>query len=221
MKILETINLSKTYGKNENKVEALKDINLNIKKGKFTSIIGPSGSGKSTLLHCIAGLDDISSGKVILDGQDISKLSEEKLSKLRRQKLGFIFQSFNLIPVINVYENITLPIELDDKKIDKEYVYEIIEILGLTDKINKFPTELSGGQQQRVAIARALVNRPDIIFADEPTGNLDKNTTDEVMNLLKMCVEKFGQTLIMITHDKDIASISDECIVIQDGKVLI
>lgn len=220
MKILKTIDLSKTYGKGESKVKALKDINIEIEKGKFTSIIGPSGSGKSTLLHCMAGLDDITSGKVILNDKDISTLSEEKLSQLRRQKFGFIFQSFNLIPVVDVYENITLPVSLDSKKVDKNYVYEIIEILGLKDKIKKFPNELSGGQQQRVAIARALVNKPDIIFADEPTGNLDSKTTQEVINLLKLCVEKFGQTLIMITHNNEIAKMADVCIKVQDGKVL-
>jgi putative ABC transport system ATP-binding protein len=220
MKILKTIDLSKTYGKGESKVKALKNINIEIEKGKFTSIIGPSGSGKSTLLHCMAGLDDITSGKVLLDDKDISTLSEEKLSQLRRRKFGFIFQSFNLIPVVDVYENITLPVSLDSKKVDKTYVYEIIEILGLKDKIKKFPNELSGGQQQRVAIARALVNKPDIIFADEPTGNLDSKTTQEVINLLKLCVEKFGQTLIMITHNNEIAKMADVCIKVQDGKVL-
>ncbi len=220
MKILKTIDLSKTYGKGESKVKALKNINIEIEKGKFTSIIGPSGSGKSTLLHCMAGLDDITSGKVLLDDKDISTLSEEKLSQLRRRNFGFIFQSFNLIPVVDVYENITLPVSLDSKKVDKTYVYEIIEILGLKDKIKKFPNELSGGQQQRVAIARALVNKPDIIFADEPTGNLDSKTTQEVINLLKLCVEKFGQTLIMITHNNEIAKMADVCIKVQDGKVL-
>ena len=220
MKILKTIDLNKTYGKGESKVKALKNINIEIEKGKFTSIIGPSGSGKSTLLHCMAGLDDITSGKVLLDDKDISTLSEEKLSQLRRRKFGFIFQSFNLIPVVDVYENITLPVSLDSKKVDKTYVYEIIEILGLKDKIKKFPNELSGGQQQRVAIARALVNKPDIIFADEPTGNLDSKTTQEVINLLKLCVEKFGQTLIMITHNNEIAKMADVCIKVQDGKVL-
>lgn len=220
MKILKAIDLSKTYGKGESKVKALKNINIEIEKGKFTSIIGPSGSGKSTLLHCMAGLDDITSGKVLLDDKDISTLSEEKLSQLRRRKFGFIFQSFNLIPVVDVYENITLPVSLDSKKVDKNYVYEIIEILGLKDKIKKFPNELSGGQQQRVAIARALVNKPDIIFADEPTGNLDSKTTQEVINLLKLCVEKFGQTLIMITHNNEIAKMADVCIKVQDGKVL-
>ena len=220
MSILDVINLSKTYGKGENKVQALNNINLSFEKGKFTTIIGPSGSGKSTLLHCMAGLDSITSGKVLLNGQDISKLSEDGLSKLRIEKFGFIFQSFNLIPVVNIYENIVLPINIDNKKIDEKYVDNIINILGLKDKINKFPNELSGGQQQRVAIARALANKPEIIFADEPTGNLDTKTTNEVMNLLKKCVNEFGQTLIMITHNNDIAQMADKVITIKDGNVV-
>ncbi|WP_018589702.1 ABC transporter ATP-binding protein [Terrisporobacter glycolicus] len=219
MSILDVINLSKTYGKGENKVQALNNINLSFEKGKFTTIIGPSGSGKSTLLHCMAGLDSITSGKVLLNDQDISKLSEDKLSKLRIEKFGFIFQSFNLIPVVNIYENIVLPINIDNKKIDKKYVDSLISILGLKDKINKFPNELSGGQQQRVAIARALANKPEIIFADEPTGNLDTKTTNEVMDLLKKCVNEFGQTLIMITHNNDIAKMADKVITIKDGNV--
>ena len=217
--MLDIISLNKIYGKGENKVQALKDINLSIEKGKFTAIIGPSGSGKSTLLNCIAGLDNISSGKVLLEGKDISTLSDNELSKLRSEEFGFIFQSFNLIPVINVYENIILPISIDDKKVDKGHIDNIIDKLGLKDKINKFPNELSGGQQQRVAIARALANKPKIIFADEPTGNLDSKTTDEVMNLLNSCVEEFGQTLVMITHNNEIAKMADICIEIRDGKI--
>ncbi|MFR4164027.1 MAG: ABC transporter ATP-binding protein [Paraclostridium sordellii] len=217
--MLDIISLNKIYGRGENKVQALKDINLSIEKGKFTAIIGPSGSGKSTLLNCIAGLDNISSGKVLLEGKDISTLSDNGLSKLRSEEFGFIFQSFNLIPVINVYENIILPISIDDKKVDKGHIDNIIDKLGLKDKINKFPNELSGGQQQRVAIARALANKPKIIFADEPTGNLDSKTTDEVMNLLNSCVEEFGQTLVMITHNNEIAKMSDICIEIRDGKI--
>lgn len=220
MNILNTINLSKTYGKGENKVEALKNINLSFEKGKFISIVGPSGSGKSTLLQCMAGLDSVTMRKIIIEGVEISKLKDKEISKFRSEKFGFIFQSFNLIPVINVYDNITLPIQINCKKIDKKYINKIIDLLGLSDKINKFPNELSGGQQQRVAIARALANKPEIIFADEPTGNLDSKTTDEVIKLLKSCVEEFGQTLIMITHNDDIAKLSDKCIKIQDGAVL-
>ncbi|MCC0634590.1 ABC transporter ATP-binding protein [Clostridioides sp. ZZV15-6388] len=219
MEILEVINLNKIYGKGENKVIALKNINLVFEKGKFTSIIGPSGSGKSTLLHCIAGLDNITSGKVIIDGKNISKLKEEELSKFRREKFGFIFQSFNLIPVMSVYDNIVLPVTIDNKKIDKNYIKNILDLLKIKDEINKFPNELSGGQQQRVAIARALVNKPEIIFADEPTGNLDSKTTDDVMNLLKICVDEFEQTLVMITHNNDIAKMADVCIAIQDGNI--
>lgn len=167
----------------------------------------------------MAGLDKPTDGQVLLNEEDIYKLSDEKLSALRREKLGFIFQSFNLIPVINVYENIVLPITLDNKKVDKEYIEKIVTILGIQDKMNKFPNELSGGQQQRVAIARALANRPQIIFADEPTGNLDSKSTEDVVYLLKTCVEKFGQTLVMITHNNDIAKLADICITIKDGQI--
>ncbi|MGX9756866.1 ABC transporter ATP-binding protein [Clostridioides difficile] len=219
MEILEVINLNKIYGKGENKIVALKNINLAFEKGKFTSIIGPSGSGKSTLLHCMAGLDNITSGRVIIDGKNISKLKEEELAKFRREKFGFIFQNFNLIPVMSVYDNIVLPVTIDNKKIDKNYIKNILDLLGIKNEINKFPNELSGGQQQRVAIARALVNKPEIIFADEPTGNLDSKTTEDVMNLLKICVDEFKQTLIMITHNNDIAKMADVCITIQDGNI--
>ncbi|MBU5286984.1 ABC transporter ATP-binding protein [Paraclostridium bifermentans] len=219
MSILDIINLSKTYGKGENKLEALKNINISIEKGKFTVIIGPSGSGKSTLLNCIAGLDSIASGEVILDGYDISKLSDDKLSKIRREEFGFIFQSYNLIPVINVYDNIILPVSVDGKKEDKEYINTLIKKLGISSQINKFPNELSGGQQQRVAIARALANKPSIIFADEPTGNLDSKTSKEVMDMLCMSVKEFNQTLVMITHDEKIAKMADIVVTIGDGKV--
>ncbi|RDC50745.1 ABC transporter ATP-binding protein [Acinetobacter sp. RIT592] len=219
MSILDIIDLSKTYGKGENKLEALKNINISIEKGKFTVIIGPSGSGKSTLLNCIAGLDSIASGEVILDGYDISKLSDDKLSKIRREEFGFIFQSYNLIPVINVYDNIILPVSVDGKKEDKEYINTLIKKLGISSQINKFPNELSGGQQQRVAIARALANKPSIIFADEPTGNLDSKTSKEVMDMLCMSVKEFNQTLVMITHDEKIAKMADIVVTIGDGKV--
>lgn len=219
MSIVDIINLSKTYGKGENKLEALKNINISVEKGKFTAIIGPSGSGKSTLLHCIAGLDSITSGEVILDGEDISKLSDDKLSKIRREEFGFIFQSFNLIPVINVYDNIVLPVSVDGKKEDKDYINTLIKKLGISSQINKFPNELSGGQQQRVAIARALANKPSIIFADEPTGNLDSKTSKEVMDMLCMSVKEFNQTLVMITHDEKIAKMADIVVTIGDGKV--
>ena len=220
MSILDIINLSKTYGRGENKLEALKNINISVEKGKFIAIIGPSGSGKSTLLNCIAGLDSITSGEVILDGADISKLSDDKLSKIRREEFGFIFQSYNLIPVVNVYDNIILPVSVDGKKEDKDYINTLIKKLGISSQINKFPNELSGGQQQRVAIARALANKPSIIFADEPTGNLDSKTSKEVMDMLCMSVKEFNQTLVMITHNDDIANMADTVITINDGKVL-
>lgn len=219
MSILDIINLSKTYGRGENKLEALKNINISVEKGKFIAIIGPSGSGKSTLLNCIAGLDSITSGEVILDGADISKLSDDKLSKIRREEFGFIFQSYNLIPVVNVYDNIILPVSVDGKKEDKDYINTLIKKLGISSQINKFPNELSGGQQQRVAIARALANKPSIIFADEPTGNLDSKTSKEVMDMLCMSVKEFNQTLVLITHDEKIAKMADIVVTIGDGKV--
>lgn len=220
MKKLKISNLKKTYGKDENKVHALDGINLEIEPNKFTAIIGPSGSGKSTLLHCMAGLDKPTSGNVYLDDIDIYTLNDDELSKIRRDEFGFIFQSYNLIPVINVYDNIILPVSIDGKKEDKKYINALIEKLGISDQINKFPNELSGGQQQRVAIARALANKPSIIFADEPTGNLDSKTTDEVMDILKVCVKELNQTLVMITHNSDIAKMADKVITIADGKIV-
>lgn len=220
MKKLKISNLKKIYGKDENKVHALDGINLEIEPNKFTAIIGPSGSGKSTLLHCMAGLDKPTLGNVYLDDVDIYTLNDDELSKIRRDEFGFIFQSYNLIPVINVYDNIILPVSIDGKKEDKKYINALIEKLGISDQINKFPNELSGGQQQRVAIARALANKPSIIFADEPTGNLDSKTTDEVMDILKICVKEFNQTLVMITHNSDIAKMADKVITIADGKIL-
>ena len=220
MKRLKVSNLKKTYGKGESKVHAIDGINIEIEPNKFTAIIGPSGSGKSTLLHCMAGLDKPSSGNIYLDDIDIYTMGDDKLSKLRRKEFGFIFQSYNLIPVINVYDNIVLPVAIDKKKEDMDYIDALINKLGILNQVNKFPNELSGGQQQRVAIARALSNKPSVIFADEPTGNLDSKTTDEVMDILKMCVMDFKQTLVMITHNEDIANMADRVITIKDGKVL-
>ena len=217
---LEVINLKKYYGKNENIVKAVDGVSLKIEDGKFTAIIGTSGSGKSTLLHCMAGLDKPTDGIVILDGKNIYDYNDEELSKIRRKKFGFIFQSFNLIPVISVYDNIILPILLDGSKPDEEYINSIIKAVGLEEQIKKFPNELSGGQQQRVAIARALSNKPAIIFADEPTGNLDSKTTQDVMSLLKNTVKEFNRTLLMITHDQSIAESADRIITISDGKII-
>ncbi|MDM8129456.1 ABC transporter ATP-binding protein [Paraclostridium bifermentans] len=219
-KSIKTKDLKKIYGKGDSGVNAVDGITLEIESGKFTAIVGESGSGKSTLLHCMAGLDKPTSGNVYLGDQDIYTLNDDKLSKIRVQEYGFVFQSFNLIPVINVYENIILPISLDSKPVDKKYIDSIIERLGLKDQIKKFPNELSGGQQQRVAIARALSNQPSIIFADEPTGNLDSKTSDEVMDILKSCVKQFNQTLVMITHDEKIAKMADIMITISDGKLI-
>ncbi|MCH1959881.1 ABC transporter ATP-binding protein [Romboutsia hominis] len=220
MKKLIIKNIEKIYGKNDNKVYALNGIDLEIQPGKFTAIVGQSGSGKSTLLHCMAGIDKPTSGNVFIDDLDLYTLNDDKLSKIRREEFGFIFQSFNLIPVINVYDNIVLPILIDRGKIDKNYIDDLIVKLGIESQVNKFPNELSGGQQQRVAIARALANKPSIIFADEPTGNLDSKTTDEVMWLLKFCVDEYKQTLVMITHNNEIANSADNIINISDGKIV-
>ena len=220
MKKLLANNIKKYYGKDDCIVKAVDDISLEIECGKFTSIVGTSGSGKSTLLHCMAGLDKPTFGNVYLGENDIYTLSDDELSKIRRQEFGFIFQSFNLIPVLNVYDNIILPIQLDGKKEDKEYIMDIVEKVGLEDQLKKFPNELSGGQQQRVAIARALSNKPAIIFADEPTGNLDSKTTEEVMSLLRSTVKDLNQTLLMITHDENIARQADRLITISDGKII-
>lgn len=213
-------NIKKYYGKKDNIVKAVDGISLEVENGKFTAIIGTSGSGKSTLLHCLAGLDKPTSGEVILGNKNIYSLNDDELSRIRRQEFGFIFQSFNLIPVLNVYDNIILPIQLDGKKEDKEYIMNIIKKVGLEDQLKKFPDELSGGQQQRVAIARALSNKPAVIFADEPTGNLDSKTTEEVMSLLRSTVSELNQTLLMITHDENIAKEADRIITISDGKII-
>ncbi|HEK5031236.1 TPA: ABC transporter ATP-binding protein [Clostridioides difficile] len=220
IKMLKVIDIKKIYGKGENEIKAVDGITLEIEPHKFSAIIGQSGSGKSTLLHCMAGLDKPTLGNVFMDNLDLYTLSDEKLSNLRSKEFGFIFQNYNLIPVINVYDNIVLPILIAKGKIDNNYINDLITKLGLESQINKFPNELSGGQQQRVAIARSLANKPSIIFADEPTGNLDSKTTNEVMNLLKYCVNEYKQTLVMITHNDEIAKMADCIITISDGKVI-
>ncbi|MCR1875233.1 ABC transporter ATP-binding protein [Paraclostridium bifermentans] len=219
MSILETINLSKTYGNKESKVNALNNVNINIEKGEFVAIIGSSGSGKSTLLHLLGGLEKISSGSIKVNGKDISKLKDIELAEYRRKEVGFVFQQYNLIPVLNVEENIELPLMLGNDDIDEIYINELIDVLGLKDRKNHLPSQLSGGQQQRVAIGRALSTKPSIILADEPTGNLDSKTTDEVMELLKKSIRKFKQTLIVITHDINIAKKADRIINIVDGTI--
>ncbi|WP_250675565.1 ABC transporter ATP-binding protein [Paraclostridium ghonii] len=220
MKTLKTIGLKKIYGKGDSEVRAIDGITLEIQPHKFTAIIGQSGSGKSTLLHCMAGLDKPTSGKVFMDDLDLYTLNDDKLSKIRREEFGFIFQSYNLIPVINIYDNIVLPVSLSGGKVDKVYIEDLIIKLGLKSQVKKFPNELSGGQQQRVAIARALANKPSIIFADEPTGNLDSKTTKEVMDILKICVDEYKQTLVMITHNDEIAKSAQNIITISDGKII-
>lgn len=220
MAILQTQNLKKVYGTGPNAVHALDGINLSVEKGEFAAVVGTSGSGKSTLLHMLGGLDRPTSGKVFVDGKDIFSLKEEALTIFRRRKIGFVFQSYNLVPVLNVYENIVLPIELDGKKIDKHFVQNILETLGLSDRQDALPSQLSGGQQQRVAIARALASSPAIILADEPTGNLDSKTSQDVLSLLKVTSQKFSQTMVMITHNEEIAQMADRIIRIEDGKIV-
>lgn len=218
--ILETKNLVKYFGTGENLVKAIDHTDIRIEPGEFAAVVGRSGSGKSTLLHMLGGLDRPDSGKVLIEGRDIFRLKDERLAVFRRRKIGFIFQSYNLVPSLNVWENIVLPIGLDGRKVDQEYVMDIIRRIGMEDRLHALPNTLSGGQQQRVAIARALASRPAIILADEPTGNLDSRTEIEVVNLLKNCVTEYGQTLVMITHDESIAQMADRMIVIEDGKVV-
>lgn len=220
MEVVRMENVVKSYGEGTNRVDALKGIDLSIQQGEFVSIVGASGSGKSTLLHILGGLDHPSSGKVFIGDSDIYKYTDDELSIFRRRKVGFIFQFFNLIPVLNVQENIALPTLLDSESIDMEYLNEIVTILGLQERMNHLPSELSGGQQQRVSIGRALINRPHLILADEPTGNLDTRNTKEVMDLLRFTAKKYNQTIVMITHDLSIASASDRIITIQDGKII-
>lgn len=218
--ILETRDLVKYYGKGDNLVKAIDHTDLIIEPGEFTAIVGRSGSGKSTLLHMLGGLDRPDSGKVLIEGRDIFQLKDEKLAVFRRRKIGFIFQSYNLVPSLNVWENIVLPIGLDGKKVDTEYVMDIICRIGMEDKLKSLPNTLSGGQQQRVAIARALASRPAIILADEPTGNLDSKSSDEIVELLKRSNRDYKQTIIMITHNMEIAKIADRIIKIEDGKIV-
>lgn len=220
MEILKTENLKKYYGKEESLVKALDGVSLSVKKGEFVAVVGSSGSGKSTLLHMLGGLDYPTGGKVYVDGKDIYDLKKDELCVFRRRKIGFVFQSYNLVPVLNVYENIVLPVQLDGEAIDKAYIQEIIRLLGLEKKLNSLPSQLSGGQQQRVAIARALAAKPAIILADEPTGNLDSSTSQDVLGLLKVTGEKFSQTIVMITHNEEIAQLADRIVRIEDGRIL-
>ena len=219
MNILSTHNLTKTYGTGDNVVHALTDVSLDIEEGKFVSIIGSSGSGKSTLLNLLGGLDRPTSGDVILDDKAIFEMDDEALTIFRRRKIGFVFQNYNLVPILNVYENIVLPIELDGTKIDTAYVDKIMDVLGLSEKKFSMPNQLSGGQQQRVAIARALAAKPSIILADEPTGNLDSKTSMDVIALLKLTGKEFAQTIVMITHNEEIAPMADQMIRIEDGRI--
>ena len=218
--ILELKGIFKNYQQGKMSVPVLKDVNFSMEEGEYVAIMGPSGSGKTTLMNIIGCLDKPTEGKFFLDGQDILNCSENDMSDIRLNKIGFVFQAFNLVSSINVWENIVLPLGLDGKKVDKAYVNDIITTLGLEHRIHNLPNTLSGGQQQRVAIARALVNRPEILLADEPTGNLDSKTSDEVIALLKMSAKKYGQTIVMITHDDEIAQVADRILVIEDGQVV-
>ncbi len=220
MEILKIENLCKTYGKGENKVNAVDNVSLSIEKGEFVAIVGASGSGKSTLLHLIGGVDKPTSGKVFIDGVDIYKMSDDELSIFRRRQIGLIYQFYNLIPILNVCENITLPCLLDSNKVDNKRLDELLKVLNLEKRKNHLPNELSGGQQQRVAIARAIINNPAIVLADEPTGNLDSEASEEIVSLLKLSNKKYNQTIIMITHDLEIASIADRVITVEDGKII-
>lgn len=219
MKILSTDHLTKQYGSAPNMVKALDDVSISIEQGEFVAIIGTSGSGKSTLLNMLGGLDRPTSGSVKVDKFELGKLTDEDLTVFRRQRIGFIFQNYNLVPVLNVYENIIMPIQLDGKKPDEKFIMEVAALLGLENKLDNMPNNLSGGQQQRVAIARALASKPAIILADEPTGNLDSKTSDEVIQLLKVTSEKYHQTIVMITHNPEIAMQADRTIRIEDGKI--
>ena len=219
MTVLETNGLKKYYGQAESLVKALDGVNLKVEQGEFVSIVGTSGSGKSTLLHMLGGLDYPTQGSVVVDGKDISRLKEDALAIFRRRKIGFVFQSYNLVPVLNVYENIVFPVQLDGNEVDTSYVDKIIKTLGIESKVNTLPSQLSGGQQQRVAIARALAAKPAIILADEPTGNLDSRSSQDVLGLLKVTAKKFEQTIVMITHNEEIAQMADRIVRIEDGRI--
>ena len=221
MTILETKDLRKVYGSGDTEVRALDGVDLTVEKGEFVAVVGTSGSGKSTLLHMLGGLDRPTSGTVTVDGRELSALKDEELTIFRRRKIGFVFQNYNLVPVLNVYENIVLPIQLDGKTPDRGYVDQIIETLGLGNKLQNLPNNLSGGQQQRVSIARALAAKPAIILADEPTGNLDSATSLDVMGLLKVTAQKFSQTIVMITHNEELAQMADRIIRIEDGRIVV
>ena len=220
MTILETKDLRKFYGSGDTQVKALDGVDLSVENGEFVAIVGTSGSGKSTLLHRLGGLDRPTSGAVLVDGKDIFSLKDEELTIFRRRKIGFVFQSYNLVPVLSVYENIVLPIQLDGGKVDQSYVNQVIEALGLEQKLQNLPSQLSGGQQQRVAIARALATKPAIILADEPTGNLDSKTSQDVLSLMKVTGQKFAQTMVMITHNEEIAQMADRIVRIEDGRIV-
>ena len=219
MSILKAENWVKIYGQGENEVKALNNVSLEIEEGEFVSIVGSSGSGKSTLLNMLGGLDRLTSGDIYINNKKLGNMKDEELTIFRRRNIGFVFQNYNLVPILNVYENIVLPIELDGMKIDEEYIDSIINILGLSQKLTNMPNNLSGGQQQRVAIARAIATKPAIILADEPTGNLDSKTSMDVIGLLKMTSQKFNQTIVMITHNEEIAQLADRIIRIEDGKI--
>uniref|UniRef100_UPI00307D4506 ABC transporter ATP-binding protein n=1 Tax=Dysosmobacter welbionis TaxID=2093857 RepID=UPI00307D4506 len=221
MTILETKDLRKVYGSGDTEVRALDGVDLTVEKGEFVAVVGTSGSGKSTLLHMLGGLDRPTGGTVTVDGKELSAMRDEELTIFRRRKIGFVFQNYNLVPVLNVYENIVLPIQLDGNQPDKGYVDQIIETLGLGNKLQNLPNNLSGGQQQRVAIARALAAKPAIILADEPTGNLDSATSLDVMGLLKVTAQKFSQTIVMITHNEELAQMADRIIRIEDGRIVV
>lgn len=220
MSILETRNLRKIYGSGDTEVRALDGVNLSVDSGEFVAIVGTSGSGKSTLLHMLGGLDRPTSGSMIVDGKDIFSLKDEALTIFRRRKIGFVFQSYNLVPVLNARENIVLPIQLDGRQVDEDFLDKIVNTLGLEKKLGSLPSQLSGGQQQRVAIARALAAAPAIILADEPTGNLDSRTSQDVLSLLKVTSQKFAQTIVMITHNEEIAQTADRIIRIEDGRIV-